>query len=149
METVEALYVSERPALVALAWMLTGSREEAEDVVHDAFARLDARGLDGIDNPAAYVRTAVHNGCTSALRRRTRSVPTDAPPTVAHLDQATLELAGSLARLSPRRRLAIVLRYYDDLPVHEIAEIMGSRPSTVSSLIHRALRDLQGVLDER
>jgi DNA-directed RNA polymerase specialized sigma24 family protein len=46
-----------------------------------------------------------------------------------------------------RRRAALVLRYYEDLPVGEIARLLDCQPGTVSSLLHRGLADLRKVLD--
>jgi RNA polymerase sigma factor (sigma-70 family) len=57
------------------------------------------------------------------------------------------ELWTVLAGLAPRRRAAVVLRYYEDLPVTEIARLLDCRPGTVSSLLHRGLADLREVLD--
>ena len=51
-----------------------------------------------------------------------------------------------LRRLPELQRAAVVLRFYEDRPDDEIAELLGCRPATVRSLIHRALTRLQGVL---
>jgi RNA polymerase sigma factor (sigma-70 family) len=56
-------------------------------------------------------------------------------------------LADALARLAPDRRAALVLRYYEDLPVQEVADILGVAPGTVKSMVHRALAELREVID--
>lgn len=142
---VDTLYTAAAPRMVALAWMLLGRREHAEDAVHDAFATLAARDLDDVRQPEAYLRTAVVNECRRVMRQRTRErgTPVEAPP---HLDRSDVEMHDALAGLSPRRRTAIVLRFYEDMAVTDIADLLGCRPSTVSSLLHRGLRDLREVI---
>jgi RNA polymerase sigma factor (sigma-70 family) len=54
----------------------------------------------------------------------------------------------ALALLQPRRRTALVLRYYEDLPIGEIARLLECRPGTVSSLLHRGLADLRKAFDD-
>jgi RNA polymerase sigma factor (sigma-70 family) len=57
------------------------------------------------------------------------------------------EMWDALATLSERQRTAIVLRFYEDLPDQRIAEIIGCRPATVRTAIHRGLRELRKVID--
>ncbi|MFA9565825.1 MAG: sigma factor [Acidimicrobiales bacterium] len=111
---VDALYLDERSGLVRLAFLLTGSSETAEDVVQDAFERSLSR-LDRVDKPGAYLRTAVVNGARSKMRRE-RSAPVLPAPIAAELGESALELWAALRTLSERRRTAMVLRYWADLP---------------------------------
>ena len=60
---------------------------------------------------------------------------------------ALLELRDALGRLGERQRAVVVLRYFADLPDVEIAEVLGCRPSTVRSLVRRALRVLRKELE--
>ena len=136
-----ALYRDRYPELVRLAYLLTGDRAVAEELVQDAF--LGAHGSwDGVREPMPYVRTAVVNRCRSWGRRR--QLEHDRRPAPA--DPATLgadELWDALGRLDPRRRAAVVLRFYLDLPDAEIAELLGCRRATVRTSIHRALHTLR------
>ena len=143
-----ALYVAEQPRLVRLAHLLTGSPEVAQEVVHDVFVRLHGR-RERIDNPAAYLRTAVVNACRSQQRRwslerthaeRGSAGRVELPP---ELDETWT----ALRQLPVRRRAALVLRYYEDLPDEEIARLLGCRPATVRSLVHRGLESLREVLE--
>ena len=65
------------------------------------------------------------------------------PITLAVAATILLFLIGSTFTVVPETRQAVVLRFYLDLPDGEIAELIGCRPATVRTLIHRALRDLR------
>ena len=67
--TFESLYADEVDAMARLAFLMVGSEAQAEELVHDAFARLYER-WDRVDNPGGYLRTCVVNGCKDRLRRR-------------------------------------------------------------------------------
>lgn len=131
-----------RPPMVRLAHLLTGSVDLAEDAVHDAFVSC-SRHWPTVDIADAYVRRAVINHAYSALRRAGRERDKTArygrtiPVTVGlpELD----ETWGVLRRLPDRQRMAVVLRFYEDLSEAEIAELLDCRPGTVKSLIHRGL----------
>ncbi len=130
---------------VRLATALTGDRAAAEDIVQDAMVEVSRR-WDRLDNAEAYLRVAVVNRSRNHRRRlghgRRR---TDPPPLIVEAPELD-ELWAVLARLSARRRAAIVLRYYEDLSIDEIARLLDCRPGTVSSLLHRGLNDLREVL---
>src|ERR1700687_1995959 len=88
-----------------------------------------------IGRPAAYLRTTVVNACRAHHRRafRERShywelLPEDVSP-------ETPMILDAVIRLPFRQRAALVLRFYEDRPDEEIAEILGCRPATVRSLI--------------
>ena len=131
--------------LVRLAFLLTSSIETAEDLVQDALARTHTR-WSRVDQPDAYVRRAVVNACNSYHRRRFRERAHPQPP-AEPVRMDTDELFDVLADLPARMRAAIVLRYYQDLPEREIAELLGCAPGTVRSLIHRALARLRLVIE--
>jgi RNA polymerase sigma factor (sigma-70 family) len=129
--------------MVQVAHMLTGSNDAAEDIVQDAFVGLYPR-FDTLEDPAGYLYRSVVNGCWS--RRRHRQVVERLRHLTAQPDTSydnIDETRAALSRLSPRRRAVIVLRYYDDLPLVDIAEIIGCRIGTVKSMLHRALADLK------
>ena len=136
-----SLYEEQRTTFVRLAYLLTGSRAVAEEIVQDAFIAT-RRAWDRVEQPAPYVRTAVVNRCRSWGRHeQVVQAHAPAPPEPSRLEPD--ELWDALGRLDVRRRTAIVLRYYADLPHAEIAEILGCRPATVRTSIHRGLRQLR------
>lgn len=131
--------------LVRLATLLTGSVHTAEEVVMDAFARLTPR-LDDVDEPAAYLRTSVVNG-TRSHHRRLRTVRRQPRPRqeVVH-DPEVDELWQRLAALKPDERACVVLRFYEDLTMPQIAEHLDLPLGTVKSHVHRALATLRTLL---
>jgi len=124
--------------------MLLGDREEAEDAVQDAMATLARRGLDELDRPGAYLRTIVVNECRRRMRRQ-RPRPASGPD-LAAFDRHDIEMLDALGSLTARKRAVVVLRFYEDLEVNVIAELLGCAPSTVSSLLHRAMKDMKEIL---
>ena len=139
------LYAVQYLPMVRLAYLLTGSTAVAEDVVQDSFVHLQ-RKWASVRDPAAYLRTSVVNGCNTHHRRvgreraRFPGLVTDStmPETPVVLD--------ALAVLPHRQRAALVLRFYEDRTEAEIAEVLGCRPATVRSLVHRGLAALRTVL---
>ena len=147
--------------LVRLALLLVGDRGSAEDVVQDVFARLCARDRSLEHGTAAgYVRTAVVNGCRSTLRRRAvarRAALTSAaaqPGTqesaehLAMLAEDRRQVLAALAALPRRRREVLVLRYYLNLPVAEVAATLGISQGSVKSAAARGLETLARRLGE-
>jgi RNA polymerase sigma factor (sigma-70 family) len=131
--------------MVRTATLMVGRPAVAEELVQEAFLKVQPR-YAALDAPAAYLRTVVLNRCRNHLRRTSlERARTPAPALEVHdpeLDATWQELQ----RLTPRKRAAIVLRFYEDLPIEQVASALGCRPGTASSLIHRALDDLREVL---
>lgn len=140
------VYAEHHSALVRLGYLMSGSQAIAEDVVHDAFEKLAPR-LDRIDNPAAYLRTSVVNGCRSKHRREATARSHYAELVTSDVSHETPILMDAVAKLPDRQRAAIVLRFYEDRDDAEIAEILGCRRATVRSLVHRALAALRQEID--
>ena len=141
----EDFYRAQYPPMLRLAYLLTGSRTAAEDLVQDSFVRVQPR-FTSLDAPGAYLRRTVTNACYSWHRRRRREQAYQAGPAEDAAPEHD-ELWDALAKLAPRRRAALVLRYYLDLSEAEIAAALGCRRGTVKSLTHRGLADLKDVLE--
>jgi RNA polymerase sigma factor (sigma-70 family) len=145
--TFDDLFRTRYEPMVRVAFLLVGSRAEAEDVVQDAFARIELRWAR-LDKAEGYLHRCVVNRSYDVLRRRRleqrfRLLHRDDAATELEAD----ELGDALASLAPKRRAAVVLRYYAGLPEREIAEILRVRPGTVKSMLHRALAQLREVID--
>jgi RNA polymerase sigma-70 factor (sigma-E family) len=150
------LYERHVPASGRLAYLLTGDRAMAEDLVQEAFVRVVGRfrHLRVPDAFEAYLRRTIVNLHTSQLRRR-------------RLERAYLEREGRAAELSitnpdvdareelwramlalpPRQRAAVVLRFYEDLSERETADALGCSPSAAKSLVARAMQTLRARIE--
>lgn len=143
MPTLEATYRELHLPLRRLAFLLTGSRETAEDVVQHAFASAQSR-WDGIDAPAAYLRRSVVNLAKDHHRRELRRrrllrVEPEAVTAIPELD----ETWALIRRLPRTQRAVVVLHFYEDLPLVEIGQLLGRPASTVRSDLRRALARLR------
>ena len=147
-------------ALVRLAMRLVDDQETAEDLVQDVFVGL-TNSRQPVVEPERYLRRAVVNRCRSVLRRRrvaqtflARRRPAEL---VAGSDEETQRsserqrVLAAVAALPARQRQVVVLRYYEDLSVAQIADVLKISPGAVSSALNRALAALAptiGVDDE-
>lgn len=138
------LYRTRWAPMVRLARLLTAADPSAEELVQDAFLKVRVR-WETIENPPSYLRACVVNACRNHHRRRRFERPQHPAPESTVDDRS--ELRGALRALPARQRSAVVLRYYEDLPEAEIAELLGCSVSAVKSLLHRALKDLRKVIE--
>ncbi len=136
-----ALYEVEWPRLLRVAYLLTDSLPTAEEIVQDAFVRLQSTRTP-VSNPGGYLRTTVVNACRDVHRHRAvvRRTPL---PTAGSMTDEHDELFDALAALPWRQQAALVLRFHVDLSDAEIATALGCRQSTVRSIVHRALATLR------
>jgi len=157
-QAVTALYREHAVRLTRLAVAMLGDRPAAEDVVQEAFCGLYRR-WSHLSDPAKslpYVRSAVLNGCRSVIRHRSRQDgrATAAEPAAASAEydalvgeehRAVLQAVRTLPR---RQREALMLRYFADLDVPEIARAMGISPGTVKSTLSRGIAALGQILGD-
>jgi RNA polymerase sigma factor (sigma-70 family) len=129
---------------VRLAWLLTGSRAAAEDVVQDAMTAVYC-AFARVESPRAYLRRAVVNAARSRNRdeRRQRERLTLLERERPALDAADRELFDLIRGLPYRQRVVIVARYWGGWSEADIAQALGCRPGTVKSLASRALNRLR------
>ena len=155
---VVALFRQEGQALVRLARLFVDDRNAAEDLVQEAFIRLarSAHRLEDVAKAPAYLRSIVlnlardHNrrGLVS-LRHRPPAV-TDEPSAeeTASRHESRRAVVAALRSLPHRQRECLALRYYLELPVDEIAAVLGLSPNSVKTHLKRGLRGLATTLEE-
>ena len=156
--TLVARLVDERgEALTRYAYFVSGDREGASDLVQDALVKTFGRLRNGftITSAEAYVRRTILNSHLDAGRRLTRwrriahleySPENDEPKDAA--TEARLDLERQLMRLAPRERACIVLRYYEDLKVDDIAATLEISAGAVKRYLSDALAKLSISLRE-
>lgn len=142
----------------ALAAVILGDRADAEEATHDAVCQAWA-GIDRLREPErveAWFARILVNACRDRLRRRKVrpvGVPLDGdgPTAVTEgaFDRLALDdaLGQALRQLSPDHRAVVVLRFWADLPIEEIAARTGDRAGTVKSRLHYALSNLRAAWD--
>ena len=142
-DELSELYQACWSSLVRTAWLVTGSRQDAEDIVQETFVRFASRAGLVPDNQLAYLRKMVLNlvrdRCrhVDVERRHRESLP---PSSLSAEDGLVWPLFQALP-LSQRQ--ALVLRYYNDLPLSEVSEVLGCPLSTAKSLVYRGLERLK------
>ncbi|MEV0949753.1 sigma-70 family RNA polymerase sigma factor [Promicromonospora sp. NPDC050249] len=161
-------------ALVRYAYMLSGDRALAEDLVQDALVKVYSRlrgtpGVSGavgvpqgsrahdLDSPftnaEGYVRRAVLTIYLDGYRKRQRwtgikHLLADDPSTRG-ADQAAsarIDVMAALARLGARERACVVLRYFEDMTVPQIADVLGTAQGTVKRYLSDATKNMQEYL---
>lgn len=144
----DAVYASERARVVRTAYLVVGSYAVAEELAQEAFVRLHSQ-FASVVNPGGFLRTAVVRLAISWRRRDAReqlhlATADDPGPTGEVVIDETWD---ALDALTPERRAALVLRFYEDLSHEEIAAAMGCRVATARTRVHRALADLRKELE--
>ncbi len=148
-----AEFITARGAsLSRTAYLLTGDHHRAEDLLQAALVRTAPhwRRVAQGGNPEGYVRRVMINEQTSWWRRK-RPSPAPVPEVADAADEPAqaaerVTMAAALASLPPRQRAVVVLRYYHDYSVDEVAEVLGCSPGTVKSQSHDALKRLRRLL---
>lgn len=142
-------------ALQRFAFLVTGSANDAPDLVQEALSRAYPRwaALSRSDTAEAYVRRSIVNASISGWRKNRRLVAVGDPAPLVdatghHHDTATgvtdADEAWRLCeQLPPRQRAAVVLRFYEDLSYAQIALVLDCTEPTARSYVHRALAALR------
>jgi RNA polymerase sigma-70 factor (sigma-E family) len=154
----EEYFRGRAPTLLRTAYLLTGDRHLAEDLVQDAFARTHRawRRLQNGNHADAYVRRAMYHLQVSFWRRRrvAEVLPGQLPdryggqPDHAGAAVERLALRQALLALPVRQRTAVVLRFLEDRSEAETAEIMNCSVGTIKSHTSRGLARLRQLLPE-
>ncbi len=158
VELVESRY----DALVRSAYLLTGDLETARDLVQTALTKAYVKRV-GMRDPGAmehYVRRTVVNVHISAWRRHRgreasvaqppepvwRQADEPAPSALAERVATSVDVWRALGTLTPRQRTAVVLRYFEDLPVADVARLMDCGEQSVKTHTARGLANLRALL---
>jgi len=137
-----------------LAVSMLGDREEAEDAVQEATIKAwrNLHQLNDAGVARSWFFTIVANQCRSVRRGRWWSVVKLGAPELAKSgpeDEAVqrTDLQRAMRTLAPDDRLALYLRYYMDLPLNEVATVLGVSETAAKSRIHRAAQGLKSAVD--
>ncbi len=154
----EDVFEEHRSHLQAVAYRMLGSLTEADDVVQEAWLRMDRADVGDVRNPRGWLTTVVARICLDMLRARSArpEEPLNEAKAIAAPDAVDPEQEAVLAEsigvallvilqtLSPAERLAFVLHDMFDLPYADIARIVGRSENTAAQLASRARRRVRG-----
>jgi len=154
---VERLVAERGEALTRYAFFVSGSRDDAADLVQDALVKTFGRLRNGysVASAEAYVRRAILNTWLDGGRRTSRwrkiahlqAVP-EATDSSAAGTESRIDLYEEMQKLTPRERACIVLRYYEDLKVDDIAATLELSSGAVKRYLSDGLAKMAIALDD-
>jgi RNA polymerase sigma-70 factor (sigma-E family) len=142
------------PQLRRTAFLLCGNWHTAEDLAQTTLAKVFVswRAIRRRDSARAYAaRTLVNTYLADKRSKRNAEILTDRfpeRPVEAHAPETRMVVLGVLATLPPRTRAVVVLRYWEDLSVEQVADVLGCSPGNVKSLAAGALGKLRAALGD-
>jgi RNA polymerase sigma factor (sigma-70 family) len=145
------LFRTEYEAVVRTVYLILHDRERARDITQDAFIELLTRWkkISRYERPDAWVRRVAIRMAIRFLNRERRRPWVERDPDPATLPQPVdVDVLRAVGQLPPAQRAAVVLFYFEDRPVAEIADILGLTPGATKLTLHRARRRLAGLLRE-
>lgn len=159
---MEQLFRRHSRRVLTAAYRVTGSAQDAEDVLQTVFMRLVRRdGIRLAGDATAYLHRAAVNAALDLVRSRraARSTPLEdlepvlaspggqAPDRVVRGGEIRDEVRKALTRLSPKSAEIFALRYFEGYDNHEIAGMLGSSRSTVAVILHRARKSVREAIE--
>ena len=148
---VEDQILEQYPALYRLAFTYVKNPDDAMDVVQESVYKA-MRGYAQVQNREAvrsWLCRIVVNTALDLLRGRSREVLTDILPESGREDvYADPDLLRALDVLDERERTVVVLRFFQGLKLHEIAQVTGENLNTVKTILYRSLKKLKAYLTE-
>lgn len=150
-QQVEAQILASYPSLFRLAYTYMRNADDAMDVVQESVCKAISR-YDGIRNEQAirnWLCRIVVNTAMDQLRRRKREITVEQMPESGYEDTySNLDLQRLLNELNDRERTIVVLRFFEDMRLQDIAEITGENPNTVKTTLYRCLKKMRIQLEK-
>jgi RNA polymerase sigma factor (sigma-70 family) len=144
-------FSGEYPALVRTLFFIVHNTDRAEDIAQEAFMQLLVhwRKVSKYERPDAWVRrVAIRLAMRSVRREQMRSLVERRSRPVELPQPMDIDLANAIEQLPPRQRSAVVLFYFEDRPMQEVADILGCSVSTGWVHLHKARKRLAALLGE-
>ena len=146
-----SLYAAEFTPVSRTVFLILHDQQRAEDIAQDAFIQLYSHWarVSRYERPGAWVRrVAIRLAVRHQNRERIRAVLEKNAEPAAVPQQADVDLLRSMRQLPPAYRAALVLHYYEDWPIAEVASVLGWTVSATKVKLMRARRRLGGLLQE-
>ena len=152
-QAYDRLFATEYSRVLRAAFLVTGDRDAAQEVAQDAFGQLFIhwRKVKGYDRPGAWVRrVAIRRAVKQRERGRKVTVASgefiDLTEPAQNDVPRDLDLIDALGHLSAQQRAAVVLHYYEDQPVRDVAATLRCSEATAKVHLHRGRTRLAGIL---
>ena len=156
---LEHVFREHQQRVLRAAYRITGSTDDAQDVLQTVFLRLVRRdGGTGLsDNPWNYLHRAAINAALDLVRSRQAakttpleslesvlaSAPETAPDRVQGSSEIRTVIREALGKMSPRAAEVFALRYFEGYGNYEIAKLLGTSRSTINVILHRTRNKLR------
>lgn len=150
------LFINDYPSVVRTTYLVLHDHARAEEIAQDAFVQLLRHWTKvcQYESPSAWLRrVAIRLAVKEAKRDQRRLVlarrehESPHPPTPSGVPEVDEELIAAIRTLSAQQRSVLVLFYYEDRPMDQIADILGCTPATGWVHLHRARKRLGALLD--
>lgn len=145
----ERLWDSSYGRVVRVAYLMVGDEEDAADLAQDAFCLAWRKWhlVSRLEHPEVWIQVAVTKLALNWRRKRRlrRRLAAEPPGLSSEPRMRDPELLVALKELPEAQRAVVVLRYYVDLSVDEVARRLGKKPGTVRALSHQALTKLRNL----
>jgi len=147
----DAVFSAEYPCVLRTVFLICHDSQLAQDVTQDAFVEL-LRHWEKVrhhERPGAWVRRVAIRRLMRVLRRdgRRRDAEHAFEPPGAP-EPADVDVLLALREVSPRQRAALILHYFEDLPIRDIAELLGCSASSAAVHVHRGRARMRSLLRE-
>jgi RNA polymerase sigma factor (sigma-70 family) len=150
------LFVNDYPSVVRTTYLVLHDHARAEEIAQDAFVQLLRHWskVGRYESPSAWLRRVAIRLAVKEVRRDQRRLmltrrdhhETPRSPATEVTVEVDEELVAAIRTLSPQQRSVVVLFYYEDRPMDQIAEILGCTPATGWVHLHKARRRLGALL---
>jgi len=153
-DAFDTLFAASFPTVVRAVAFVVGDRRVAEEIAQDAFVQLLRHWakVSRFERPDLWVRRVALRDAQRERRRTWRRPLVEAsaavPETTAQSGESRLDVLAAVQGLAPKQRVIVVLFYFEDRPMDEIAAIVGCSLSTGWSQLHNARKRLARVLAE-
>lgn len=144
-------FSGEYPALIRTLFFIVHNTERAEDIAQDAFMQLliHWKKVSKYERPDAWVRRVAIRLAMRSIRREQMRSLVERSSAISELPKPVdVDLANAIGQLPPKQRSAVVLFYFEDRPMQEIADILGCSLSTGWVHLHKARKRLGALLGE-
>lgn len=150
-EKVEEQILADYSSLYRLAFTYVKDPDDAMDVVQESVykAILGASRLRSPQTVKSWLCRIVINTALDFLRNRPRQLSTEELPETGREDSyPDTDVLSALERLDEKERTVVILRFFQELKLQEIAQVTGENPNTVKTILYRSLKKLKIQLSE-